>query len=162
MMKDTIYVIDTSGFIVDIRLPPTSIVTVPAVVDEIIDRNTKLRFDLLHDAGLLVDLPYKEYKDIVRSTSISTGDETVLSDTDIDILAKALELSKRSTVILITDDYAVQNVAAILNIKYQPAATSGIKKKIKWELRCTGCGSVARSGTECPICASEIKRYRVK
>ncbi len=161
-MKDIIYVIDTSGFIVGIKVSPTSIVTVPGVVDEIIDKSTKLRFDLLHDAGLIVDIPYGEYKDTVRSASISTGDDSVLSNTDIDILAKALELSKRSDVILITDDYAVQNVAAILDIKYQPAATSGITKKIRWELRCTGCGSVARSGTECPICASKIKRYRIK
>ena len=161
-MKDIIYVIDTSGFIVGIKVSPTSIVTVPGVVDEIIDKSTRLRFDLLHDAGLIVDIPYVEYKDTVRSASISTGDDSVLSNTDIDILAKALELSKRSDVILITDDYAVQNVAAILDIKYQPAATSGIKKKIRWELRCTGCGSVARSGTECPICASKIKRYRIK
>ncbi len=161
-MKDTIYVIDTSGFIVGIKVSPTSIVTVPGVVDEIIDKSTKLRFDLLHDAGLIVDIPDGEYKDTVRSASISTGDDSVLSNTDIDILAKALELSKRSDVILITDDYAVQNVAAILDIKYQAAATSGIKKKIRWELRCTGCGSVARSGTECPICASKIKRYRIK
>ena len=162
MIKDRIYVVDTSGFIVGIKVPPTSIVTVPGVVDEIIDRDTRLRFDLLHDAGLIVDIPYGEYKDTVRSASISTGDDSVLSNTDIDILAKALELSKRSDVVLITDDYAVQNVATILDIKYQPAATSGIKKKIRWELRCTGCGSVVRSGTECPICASKIKRYRAK
>jgi len=161
-MKDIIYVIDTSGFIVGIKVSPTSIVTVPGVVDEIIDRDTRLRFDLLHDAGLIVDIPYEEYKDTVRSASISTGDDSVLSNTDIDILAKALELSKISDVILITDDYAVQNVATILDIKYQSAATSGIKKKIRWELRCTGCGSVVRSGTECPICASKIKRYRIK
>jgi len=81
---------------------------------------------------------------------------------------------------LVTDDYAIQNVAANLGIEYMTAATSGIRKKVVWELKCTGCGNVVESGKamkpgkavvsgnvvesaiECPICGSGVRRRRVK
>jgi UPF0271 protein len=161
-MKEKIYVIDTSGFIAGTTFTDGRSITVPGVVDEIIDNNTRFRLDLLLDTGLKIETPLEVCLDIVKSAAVSTGDNSVLSKTDIDILAKALQLTRELNTVLITDDYAVQNVAASLMIQCQPATTSGIKKIIKWELRCTGCGTVVRSGIECPICASSIKRYRIK
>jgi UPF0271 protein len=167
-MKDKVYVIDTSGFIIQVEFRDGTIVTVPAVVDEIIDSTSKLRFDLLKDAGLRIELPDVACLRKVRSAAISTGDATVLSVTDLDILAKALELKSEFEVILVTDDYAIQNVAARLGIEYMTASTSGIKKKVVWELKCTGCGNVVESGNvveksiECPICGSGVRRRRVR
>ncbi len=179
-MKDKVYVIDTSGFIARVEFSGGTTVTVPAVVDEIVDSTSRLRFDLLKDAGLRVELPDGACREKVRSTAISTGDASVLSVTDLDILAKALELKDRFEVILVTDDYAIQNVAANLGIEYMAAATSGIRKKVVWELKCTGCGNVVESGNvmksgkavvsgnvvesgiECPICGSRVRRRRVK
>ena len=179
-MKDKVYVIDTSGFITQVEFRDGTTVTVPAVVDEIMDSTSRLRFDLLKDAGLRVELPDGACREKVRSAAISTGDASVLSVTDLDILAKALELKDRFEVILVTDDYAIQNVAANLGIEYMAAATSGIRKKVVWELKCTGCGNVVeagnvmksgkavvsgnvvKSGIECPICGSVVRRRRVK
>ena len=185
-MKDIVYVIDTSGFIAQVEFRDGTTVTVPAVVDEIVDSTSRLRFDLLKDAGLRVELPDGACREKVRSAAISTGDASVLSATDLDILAKALELKSGFWVILVTDDYAIQNVAAKLGIEYMAAATSGIKKNVVWELKCTGCGNVVESGSvvksgkvmksgkavesgnvvesgiECPICGSGVRRRRVK
>jgi UPF0271 protein len=166
-MKDKVYVIDTSGFIARAEFRDGTTVTVPAVVDEIIDSTSRLMFDLLKDIGLRVELPERNYREVVRSAAISTGDASVLSVTDVDILAKALEMNSEYEVILVTDDYAIQNVAANLGIEYRTAATSGIKKKIVWELKCTGCGNIVESGNavesgiECPICGSGIRRRRL-
>jgi len=161
-MKDKVYVIDTSGFIAQVDFSDGTTVTVPAVVDEIMDSTSRLRFDLLKDAGLRVELPDGPCREMVRSAAISTGDVSVLSVTDLDILAKALEKKSGFEVILVTDDYAIQNVAANLGIEYKTAATSGIRKKVVWELKCTGCGNVVESGIECPICGSGVRRRRVK
>ena len=191
-MKDKVYVIDTSGFIAQVEFRDGTTVTVPAVVDEIMDSTSRLRFDLLKDAGLRVELPDGACLEKVRSTAITTGDASVLSVTDVDILAKALEMKSGYGVILVTDDYAIQNVAANLGIEYMTAATSGIRKKVVWELKCTGCGNVVESGKamksgkavvsgkamksgkavvsgnvvesaiECPICGSGVRRRRVK
>jgi len=161
-MIDKVYVIDTSGFITQVEFRDGTTVTVPAVVDEIMDSTSRLRFDLLKDAGLRVELPDEACRDKVRSAAISTGDASVLSMTDLDILAKALELKSWFGVILVTDDYAIQNVAVNLGIEYKTAATSGIRKNVVWELKCTGCGNVVKSGIECPICGSGVRRRRVK
>ena len=161
-MKDKVYVIDTSGFITQLEFRDGTTVTVPAVVDEIMDRTSRLRFDMLKDAGIRVELPDGACRKKVISTAISTGDASVLSVTDLDILAKALELKSGFGVILVTDDYAIQNVAANLGIEYKTAGTSGIRKKVVWELKCTGCGNVVESGIECPICGSGVRRRRVK
>ena len=161
-MKDKLYVIDTSGFITQLEFRDGMTVTVPAVVDEIMDSTSRLRFDMLKDAGLRVELPDGACREKVISTAISTGDASVLSVTDLDILAKALELKSGFGVILVTDDYAIQNVAANLGIDYKTAATSGIRKRVVWELKCTGCGNVVESGIECHICGSGVRRRRVK
>ena len=185
-MIDKVYVIDTSGFIAQVEFRDGTTVTVPAVVDEIMDSTSRLRFDLLKDAGLRVEHPDGACREKVRSAAISTGDASVLSVTDLDILAKALELKSSFGVILVTDDYAIQNVAANLGIEYKTAATPGIRKKVLWELKCTGCGNVVesgkamksgkavvsgktmksgnvvKSGIECPICGSGVRRRRVK
>ena len=161
-MKDKLYVIDTSGFISQVDFRDGRTVTVPSVVDEIMDSTSRLRFDLLKDAGLRVELPDGTCREKVRSAAISTGDASVLSVTDLDILAKALELKNGFGVILVTDDYAIQNVAANLGIEYKTAAKSGIRKKVVWELKCTGCGNAIKSGIECPICGSVVRRRRVK
>jgi UPF0271 protein len=160
-MESNVYVMDTSGFLVGLNFTEGTIVTVPGVVDEIIDSSTRLRFDLLVDSGLRVESPLESYIEHVILAAKSTGDDSVLSRTDLDILAKALELLSISKVILITDDYAVQNVAASLGIEYKSAGSRGIKKNILWELKCIGCGAIAKSGNECPICGSEVRRRRV-
>jgi UPF0271 protein len=161
-MESNVYVMDTSGFLVGTNFTEGTIVTVPGVVDEIIDSSTRLRFDLLVDSGLRVESPLESYIEHVILAAKSTGDDSVLSRTDLDILAKALELLSISKVILITDDYAVQNVAASLGIEYKSAGSRGIKKNILWELKCIGCGAIAKSGNECPICGSEVRRRRVR
>jgi UPF0271 protein len=161
-MESNVYVMDTSGFIVGTNFNDGTMVTVPGVVDEIIDSSTQLRFDLLLDSGLKVESPLDSCIEHVISAAKSTGDDSVLSRTDLAILAKALESLSTGKVILITDDYAVQNVAASLGIEYRSAGSKGIKKNILWELKCRGCGAIVKSGNECPICGSEVRRHRVR
>ncbi|MBW6517420.1 MAG: DNA-binding protein [ANME-2 cluster archaeon] len=159
-MEDKVYVIDTSGFIVGVQITDGAIITVPSVEYEIIDSSSRLRFDLMQDAGMRVEPPLATFKEQVVSAAVSTGDAGVLSHTDIDVLAKALELIQKFTVTLVTDDYAVQNVASVLKVEFKPAGSTGISKGIVWELYCTGCGVVVKSGSECKICGCAIKRRR--
>lgn len=160
MTKGKVYVIDTSGFIVGVDLSDGTLVTVPGVAEEIIDSSTRLRFDLLRDGGLRVEPPLKIYQEQVRRVAVSTGDVGVLSGTDIDILSKAMEIGEMSHVVLVTDDYAVQNAATAMGIAYMPAGTWGIQKELVWEMKCIGCGNVVESGSKCPICGSAVRRRR--
>ena len=85
-----------------------------------------------------------------------TGDYYVLSKTDIDVIALALQLNAT----IISDDYAIQNVARLMNLKYYGAGIETIKKEIKWKYRCTGCHKIYKNYIEiCPVCGHKTKRY---
>ncbi|MGC8558480.1 MAG: hypothetical protein ACP5NC_05760 [Nitrososphaeria archaeon] len=82
-----------------------------------------------------------------------------LSDTDISIMAIALQLNKIYDVTVITDDYELQNALAQSGIKFKGIKTIGIKKIIKWTYRCTGCGKYFKEPyVVCPYCGSKVKR----
>ena len=95
----------------------------------------------------------------VRGAAETTGDISRLSDTDIDVLALALELDA----IILTDDYSIQNLARILHVKYQEGVESGIREVFEWNYKCTGCARTYENElAECPICGSKLKMVRKK
>ena len=62
-----------------------------------------------------------------------------------------------------TDDYSIQNVARILGIGFKPVGMEGIKKVVKWNYKCTGCGKWYKDNQpDCPICGSALKGCRRK
>jgi UPF0271 protein len=123
------------------------------VVEELNDFHAKCRFEALAAMGLQVREPREEDLERVAAAALQTGDAGVLSATDQDILALALELSA----LLVTDDFAVQNVAhrlgiTIRSIRQRPA------RAMRWRYRCSGCGRYWREPGECPVCGAPIKR----
>jgi len=151
-----IYIADASLFIVRKRLEG-AIVTVPSVVKELMDENARTALELMN---VRVEPPLESFKKEVRSKAGITKDSEELSRTDIDILAKALEYSKREETILVTDDFAVQNTAIQLGIKVMPAAQRKIKDILLWEKRCIGCKRRFPEGEVCPVCGSPLKKIR--
>ncbi len=94
---------------------------------------------------------------VVSQASIETGDDASLSQTDQEVLALALQLEAA----VVTDDYAIQNVAARLGLQYEPALLPGIRKEEEWSFRCRGCGRYwPRTLEACPVCGAEVRRYR--
>ena len=64
----------------------------------------------------------------------------MLSETDTSVLALALDLLEEGkNPIVVSDDYAVQNVAEGINIAYQSLATLGIRQKFEWTYYCPAC-----------------------
>jgi len=59
----------------------------------------------------------------------------ILSDEDISTIALSLQLKAE----LVTDDFAISNVAKNLSIKVIPVKTSCIKYVIIWKYYCPGC-----------------------
>ena len=84
-----------------------------------------------------------------RQAAAETGDLSVLSPADLDVLAKALEYGAT----VATDDYAVQNVALHLGLKIQAIGQPRIRRKLKRVQRCRGCGS-RFEGEDCPDCGT--------
>ncbi|MFW6265787.1 MAG: NOB1 family endonuclease, partial [Halanaeroarchaeum sp.] len=91
----------------------------------------------------------------VRQAAKRTGDATVLSETDVRLLAAALELDAT----LVTDDYAMQNVADDLDLAVEVVAQEGITERRDWRYQCRGCGREFDEHRErCPICGSQLSR----
>jgi endoribonuclease Nob1 len=150
----TTYVLDTSAFIYGIA-PGGAMETVPAVYAEVKDDRSRLKLELLE--GLLVIEPDAGFVGRVAETAHETGDDQRLSKADGDLLALALqEKDAGKDTVLMTDDYAVQNVARRLDIRVVALRQKKSRSGVAWEKRCTGCGRSA-DGEVCPVCGSPLR-----
>lgn len=95
----------------------------------------------------------------VRVAATGTGDFATLSSADFSIVALALELDTP----LVTDDFAVANVASMLGVSVIPATPGKkIKETRKWISYCSACAKTfGGQKKECPLCGNTLKRkYR--
>jgi len=127
--------------------------TVPTVIDELKDIRAKGNFEKWCARGLRVQSPTGESEKRVISAAGTTKDIAVISGTDRDLLALALDLEAT----LYTDDFAIQNVALVLGVKTVPLLQRKARR-VHWKYRCTGCGRYADHDGECPVCGAAIKR----
>ena len=113
--------------------------TTSLVYDEIkhIKKNHDAVDILIETGRLTISNPESEFIEIVRNTANESGDLHELSAEDISIIALSLKLGAE----LITDDFAVSNVAKNLNIQVFPVMTDGIKNIVSWTYYCPGCNS---------------------
>ena len=147
------YVLDTSAFIHQFETDE-SVATIPAVRDELDDAQA-YRYDAMEGAGMHIHIPDENTLQTVRKAATGTGDATVLSETDVRLLAAAVELDA----VLVTDDYAMQNVAEALDLAVEVIAQEGIDERRDWVYQCQGCGrEFDEHRDRCPICGSEFAR----
>jgi UPF0271 protein len=153
-----IYIADSSLFIIGKRID-VNIITVPSVEEELRDENSRTTMELMN---VRIEPPLQTFIREVISIAGVTKDSEELSKTDIDILAKALEYSRKEETFLISDDYAVQNTAIHLGIKVMPAGQKKIRDVILWEKFCIGCKRRFPQGDDCPVCGTALKKMRKK
>ena len=149
------YVLDASAFIYGM-FPDGELVTPPRVYAEVKDESSALKLELLQ--GLAVREPEAGRVDEVRRHAQETGDNMRLSASDIDLLALAAEeRAAGKDVAILSDDYAVQNVARKMGLEIVPLHQNRIKYKIVWEKRCMGCNRTYTEGDVCEVCGSPLK-----
>ena len=94
-----------------------------------------------------------------------TGDANALSKTDESLLALALDLSKDGDKVnLVSDDFAVRNVAEVLGIPLSGTSIKGEWKQITWKLFCKGCGKEYTNPkiTNCVVCGTTLSKKAVR
>jgi endoribonuclease Nob1 len=96
-------------------------------------------------------------KDAIKSSK-DTGDFPQLSKQDISIIALGINMKGQ----IITDDFAISNVAKNLGLEIIPIMTKGIKDVGKWVHYCPGCRTNHTTGNECPVCGTPLKRKLLK
>ncbi len=131
-------------------------VTTPRVVEEVKDPESRLFLEGLISAGKVrVLVPSRESIEAVKDAARRTGELSELSEADLEILALAYELNG----ILFTDDYNLQNIAKTLGIEFR-TLKRGIKRVIRWNYVCIGCGKKFEEMPPegiCPDCGSPVR-----
>ncbi|MDQ1279957.1 MAG: endoribonuclease Nob1 [Thermoproteota archaeon] len=161
-----VIVLDTSAFLMGYN--PLSIeeeqFAVNAVASELsFEDAASTRFRMAVDVGKvkLRDPSTKSVKK-VEEVSKRLGDSLSLSEVDRGVLALALELKESGfTPFIVSDDYAVQNVADQLGIGYSSLSNFGIRYRFQWILVCPACHRrypPTFSQKECSICGTILKR----
>lgn len=142
--------------------------TTSEVLSELHSRVLDIRSSasILQDRLKVVD-PLPEFIDSADKATLVTGDKSELSKTDLSVIALTLQLnSQGKDIILISDDYRVQNVAEHLGLKYQSMGTSGIKKGFIWQTLCKSCGKkfpATYKDNSCEVCGGNlIKRVKTR
>lgn len=149
------YVLDSSAFINEFHVNEAT-ASIPGVREELEDESA-YRFDAQEGAGMRIHIPDPESIERIRRAARDRGDLDALSDTDVRLLAAAFELEAT----LVTDDYAVQNVATMLEIPIQSVEQDGIEEERDWRFMCEGCGREFDEQLErCPVCGSDLTRKR--
>lgn len=150
--------LDTTAFYAGVPYTNTSenLVTTPDVISEVSNERTRTLIALSKINVLQGGSEhYKRVKDAARFT----GDNE-LSKADLSVLALCLSLSAEGNdPVLLSDDFAVENVASRLGIKARPLMTGGIKAASEWIFFCPACGKIyTKQRPDCLVCGTKLEK----
>ncbi len=136
--------------------------TTPSIIEEVRNRMSRFRAETL----FLLEKMHERTPELdevkrIESVATSTGDHSVLSTNDIELIALASTLIGEGTAAtLVSTDFAVLNTASQLDIPIIDP-NKQFKKKITWGMRCPACyykSKTSTRDTECPVCGTTMRR----
>lgn len=146
------YILDASFFFGDFQLEG-ELWTTEEVDGEVRDTVSRMRFELAIENGLAIGAGAAADKKAAHLAAVGSGDDRVLSQTDLSVIALAHALNGT----VVSDDFAVQNVCRHLNIPTRSLMQKTAEKRV-WKRICSGCGAEIPDGeSDCPICGSPPK-----
>ncbi|MDC4230836.1 MAG: nucleotide-binding protein [Nitrosopumilus sp.] len=154
-------ILDASAFYAGVPFRTSNdFYTTPLVYDEI--KHIKKNHGALEILLGANRLKIRESDDKATKAAITAAKDTgyfpQLSKQDISIIALCIETKGE----IISDDFAISNVAKNLGLKISPIMTQGIKDVGKWVHYCPGCRTNHANGKECPMCGTPLKRKLLK
>ena len=137
-------------------------ITTPSIIAEVRNRLSRFRAETLFLLEKMTERTPNE-EDIKRVESVSTlaGDKAVLSQSDIELIALALSITREEIdTTLVSTDFAVLNTASHLGLNIlDPNKKFG--QEITWGMRCPACNFKSKTPTrdnECPVCGTVMRR----
>jgi UPF0271 protein len=161
-----VLVLDTSAFIAGYGAPGSGEVlyTVPAVKREVREGGLqRFRLENAEKMGVLTVIePLEKHRSEVQRVLTGMGETGVLSEADTQILSLGLQLkTEGKKTVIVSDDYAVQNLADKLELGIKSLVTQGIKKRYRWITYCPGCRQTFKdppTDRVCTVCGTRLKR----
>ena len=153
------FILDTCAFFTQ-KHPDGEVVTVPNINNEIVNKQSRQYYENMLSTKLKIMKPKDSSYSITKKQAKETGDYDVLSKTDLDIITLAYEYKGT----IVTDDFAIQNVALALGLKFLSCTGKKITEKRFWRYKCTACNHKEKEKRkDCPICGNtEILRINSK
>jgi len=159
--QERVYVVDTSAILSGkpLNLEMGTLITSPGVSNELKPGGKDYQaFLFLQEKGLTIKHPSENSVKKIHQIATETGDIGRLSKADIEILALAADFCQEKEVVILTDDYSIQNVAHVLHITFETVSQPGITKRFKWIYQCSGCRKKFKENIKiCPICGASTK-----
>ncbi len=168
--SEVTYVLDTTALIARVPLYiRNNCVTTNSVLNEVKDKYSIQGLELIDVIGKLkIVNPNEKYIKKILKKAIQLG-EINLSKTDIEVAALAYQLKygTKNHIVVITDDYSLQNLIAHLCIEFMPLRTRGIKSKVVYEVFCPNCNwklapKYGKLVSKCPRCGMKLERRIIK
>jgi len=167
------YICDTVVFITNFveRLQKARqrarLITTPEVEAEVKDVHTQYVLSSAIGYGLEISSADPSFIKQVRDAAEHSGDAMVLSDADISLLAKALEVKKTElledeNLKIVTDDYDIQNMCLKLGILFMPLIQEGVHNVKNWTYWCPACKRRWEKGGNCPVCGTLLTTKRIR
>ena len=166
-MKKIALILDSSTFINHLNILQLDypLFTINEINQELLTQKAKLFFDIaIMNEKLILRNPSKKSIDYIKEVSQKTGDVYNLSEIDRKILALTWQINKENEYnpIVLTEDYAIQNVLSELDLKYKSIVEIGIRDIIHWEFYCPECNKIILKPTKNLICSSCGMRLKKK
>ena len=150
------FALDATAFYQGFHLHSNSTcITTGLVFEEIshIQKMLSVLESLILTERIMIVEPTEETLKMIKSSITQIG-ETRLSNADISIIA----LAKEFNIPLVTDDFAICNLAKTLSIELLNLGTKGIKDSRKWIKFCKSCGKgYPSTQSVCSVCGNKLR-----
>lgn len=161
--REEIYILDTGVFASSYAhlFHDSVAITTSFVIEEVKSARARLELEKLRYTSLNVIDPNKEeFEEVMR---VVKDKNLKLSHADISLAALALRFHKKGKkVVVVTEDYTLQNLCSFLSIPFMSVEKEGIKRRLEWIRICPACNRIVSENEEfCPVCGSET-RYILK
>ena len=151
-------VLDTTAFYAGVPYTNTTenLVTTPDVISEVSNERTRTLI-ALSKINVLQGTPAN--LKTVKDAASKTGDNA-MTPADLSVLALCLSIREEGNEpVLLSDDFAVENVASRLGIKARPLMTNGIKTATEWVFFCPACGKkYQKQRSDCLVCGTKLEK----
>ncbi|MHA3962446.1 MAG: NOB1 family endonuclease [Candidatus Thorarchaeota archaeon SMTZ1-45] len=148
------------------KIPDATLVTTSNILSELHNKPSQFRSEILMVINRMRAIDPEE-KEIHRTTDAASqsGDISVLSENDIELIALALKIKNEGKkVTLVSTDFAVLNTASHLDIAILDPSGK-FKEQITWVRRCPACKYKSKTPSddiECPVCGTEMRRMSLR
>lgn len=131
MDSSKVLVLDTAAFLaaIPLQLYNTTLYTVPAVIDEVKDYESRARLELASIVGRFhIEAPEERYLKKAMEIAKELKVLEKLSVADLQVLALSLKLvDSGAKPIVLTDDYVLQRILKSIGIEFRTVKTTGIR-----------------------------------